>query len=322
MKRSILKLTFIFILTLIFSFTVKVFASTNTFPRTEENLGIRDSIKVTDTVKRAALSTPKVDEKEKVYDFANLLTDEEEKKLYSSINQYIEKYDMDMAVVTIDKNNKASAMDYADDFYDYNNFGVGSTYNGLLFLIDMDTREMWISTTGEAIRVYSDARIDSILDSTYNHIKSQKYYLCANAFVSRASSYASLGVPSSNKNTYINENGEYIVNTTDYMDDENYGISFGTAFVIVSLLVSTTASLIFVIVSSNKHKTIKKATQAKQYLVNGSFNLTEKEDRFVTSHTTKHYNPPSSSRSGGSGGGSSTHFSSSGSSHGGGGRSF
>ena len=72
----------------------------------------------------------------------------------------------------------------------------------------------------------------------------------------------------------------------------------------------------------NKHKTIKKATQAKQYLVNGSFKLTEKEDRFVTSHTTKHYNPPSSSRSGGSGGGSSTHFSSSGSSHGGGGRSF
>ena len=140
MKRSILKLTFIFILTLIFSFTVKVFASTNTFPRTEENLGIRDSINVTDTVKRAALSTPKVDEKEKVYDFANLLTDEEEKKLYNSINEYIEKYDMDMAVVTIDKNNKASAMDYADDFYDYNNFGIGSTHDGLLFLIDMDTR--------------------------------------------------------------------------------------------------------------------------------------------------------------------------------------
>lgn len=315
MYRIIKKVSFVFALVILFSFSIKVFASTNTLPRTEENLGIRDSIKVTDTVKKAALSTPKVDEKEKVYDFANLLTEEEENKLFNSINEYIKKYNMDMAVVTIDKNNKASAMDYADDFYDYNNFGIGSTHDGLLFLIDMDTREMWISTTGEAIRVYSDARIDSILDSTYNYIKSQKYYLCANAFVSRASSYASSGVPSSNKNTYINENGEYIVNT---VNDTNNGL----IFVIISLVVSTTVSLIFIAVASYKHKTIKKATQAKQYLVNGSFNLTEKEDRFVTSHTTKHYNPPSSSSGGSSGGGSSTHSSSSGSSHGGGGRSF
>ena len=316
MKKKILHLTFILFTTLVISLNIKVFASTNTTPRTEENLMIRDNITVTNTVKKAALATPKVDETEKVYDFANLLTDEEEKKLFNEITEYIQTYNMDMVIVTIDKNNKSSAMDYADDFYDYNNFGKGSTHDGVLFLIDMDTRNMWISTTGEAIRIYSDARIDSILDSTYNYIKIPNYYKCASAFVSRASSYAKLGVPSSNKNTYINENGEYIYNSND-----EFGMT--TGYIFCSIFVSLLASFIFIAIASYKHKTIKKATQAKQYLVNGSFNLTEKQDRFVSSNTTKHYNPPSSS--GGShysGGGSSTHSSSSGGCHGGGGRSF
>ena len=314
MKKKFINLTLILFFTIVISLNIKVFASTKTTPRTEDNLMIRDSITVTNTVKKAALATPKVDETEKVYDFANLLTDEEEQKLFKEITEYIQTYNMDMVVVTIDKNNKSSAMDYADDFYDYNNFGKGSTYDGILFLIDMDTRNMWISTTGEAIRIYSDARIDSILDSTYNYIKIPNYYKCASAFVSRAFSYAKSGVPSSNKNTYINENGEYIVNSEE---EANIGVEYA----IGALVISTISSLIFIAIASAKHKTIKKATQAKQYLVNGSFNLTEKEDRFVSSHTTKHYNPPSSS-SGSSGGGSSTHFSSSGSCHGGGGRSF
>jgi uncharacterized protein len=302
-----LKKYLILILMIGVMFNTCIYASTNTYTRTEDDLKINSTIKVTESVKKAALATPKVDASEKVYDFAGLLTDSEESELYNKIITFINTYNMDMAVVTINENNKSSAMEYADDFYDYNDFGKGTTFDGVIFLIDMDNREMWISTTGQAIIMYDDYRIDKILDETYNYISSKKYYKCAEAFVQKASTFASYGKPSSNSNYKVDENGDYVKTNSK------------NTFPILGIIVfSLVASSIFILIASLRHKTIKKATQAKHYLVRNSFKLTKKEDRFVNTHTTKVYDPPSSS----SGGGSSSHSSSSGRSHGGGGRSF
>lgn len=298
-------------LLILFVFPMKTFASTNTYPRTEENLQIRSSISVTNKVKQAALATPKVDASEKVYDFANLLTDEQEASLYELMTNFITAYQMDIVIVTINSNNKSSAMDYADDFYDYNDFGISSTHDGLLFLIDMDTREMWISTTGQAILMYNDSRINSILDSTYSYIKSQKYFECAKVFITKSGSFARQGIPTNNKNYEIDNKGNYKKKSSNLIQ------SFP---LFPAIIISFVLSTISVMIARSKHKTIKKATHARDYLIRNSISITKKEDRFINSHTTKVYDPPSSSSSGG--GGSSTHSSSSGISHGGGGRSF
>lgn len=288
---------------------VKVYASTNTYERTEDNLRINSRIKVTSANKYKILKTPSVDASEKVYDFAELLTDAEEETLRSLISVFIKNYDMDMAIVTINDNNKATSEKYADDFYDYNDFGVGSTYDGLLFLIDMDKRKMWISTTGEAIIMYDDARIDKILDYTYEKISNNDYYGTAEEFVDRASYFASLGTPSSNSNYKVDSNGNYVRKS-----------SSDPFPIIPIIIVSGIVTVIFIVVASAKHKTIAKATKASQYLVKDSFNLNDKNDSFLTTHTSKRYSPQSSSSGGG--GGSSTHSGSSGVSHGGGGRNF
>ena len=54
-----------------------------------------------------------------------------------------------------------------DDFYDEHDFGIGSRRSGALLLIDMDNREAYISTKGYAITLYSDARIEAMLDDTF-----------------------------------------------------------------------------------------------------------------------------------------------------------
>lgn len=277
MKKCKILGAFMFVFLLIYS--VSIFASTNTYLRTEEDLKINSSINVTQNVINSALATPKVDASEKVYDFADLLTETEEEEIYNRIIKFIDKSNIDMVVVTIDENNKSSSMVYADDFYDYNDFGIGDKKDGILFLIDMDNRNMWISTTGSAIRKYSDEKIDSILDATYNKISNQDYYGCILEFIDNSTSKFPIGA---------------------------------------ILSVSLVGTVIFVIIGCFKHRTIRKAVQAKQYLNKDSFKLTENEERFITTHTTKVYDPPSSS----GGGGSSSHSSSSGSSHGGGGRSF
>jgi uncharacterized protein len=81
---------------------------------------------------------PVVDVSQKVYDFADLFNASEEEMLYNRINSFIEMQNLDMVIVTINSNSKDSARAYADDFYDYNNFGKGTKCDGILFLIDMD----------------------------------------------------------------------------------------------------------------------------------------------------------------------------------------
>lgn len=304
------KIFIILFLIIILFFNTKVFSSTTTYPRTTDNLGIHSSIKVTNKVKQAALSTPKVNASEKIYDFANLFTNTEESNLYTLINDFITNYNLDMVIVTINNNNKSSAMEYADDFYDYNDFGKGSTFDGLLFLIDMDTREMWISTTGQAILIYNDNRIDTILDNAYTHISSQKYFECAKSFIVKSSYFAKKGIPSNNKDYTIDSNGDYVKKSSSFLE------SFP---ILPSLIISFILSLITVLVARSKHKTIKKATEANNYLIKNSINITNKTDNFISTNTTKVYDPPSSSSSSG---GSSSHRSSSGRSHSGGGRRF
>lgn len=289
-----------------------VFASTTTYERSEDNLQISSDIIVNSSNKKAILITPKVNETEKIYDFANLITAAEEDMLFRSISEFTDSYNLDMAIVTIASNNKSSAMAYADDFYDYNYFGKGTTHDGLLFLIDMDTREMWISTKGNAILIFDDDRIDRILDKTYEKISNAKYYECAKAFITESEEYAELGIPESNTNAIIDDKGEYIV-SEDYSDSE-----FPIAGISV---ISFVAALIFVLIAKSMHKMIRRQTNANDYLDKDSVLITNKENTFINTYTTS-YRIESSSSSGGSFGGSSTHHSSSGGSHGGGGRHF
>lgn len=235
--------------------------------------------------------TIKAESTEKVYDYAGLLTESEEEELYNQILEYIQTYNMDMVVVTTNENNKSSSMAYADDFYDYNGFGIGEDNSGLLFLIDMDKRNMWISTTGKAIELYNDVRIDNILDYTYNKIVDEDYFGCASEFIKYSKYFANKGI--SGIDTII-ETQEVIA---------------------AVLIVSTVVTIIFICIGRSHHKNVKKQTLATAYITQ-SLNLNGKRDIFIRKHVSKSAKADSSS------GGSSTHSGSSGVSHGGGGRSF
>lgn len=229
----------------------------------------------------------------KVYDYAQVLTQEEESNLRRNINLYIANHNMDMALVTVKYHTKTDTMNYADDFYDYNGFGIGPNYDGVIFVIDFTFGyiDIWMSTTGKAISVYTDSRIDSILDSVA-YKKNDGYYEMFNAFIEKSNYYASEGIPIYN----------------DYNDT---GIDW-SKILTISVLIPTVIIIILIL----KNKMVKAATHATHYLVEGSVVINKRNARFVTTHTTSVRINDSSS----SGGGSSTHRSSSGRSHGGGGR--
>ena len=306
MKKYI-KLLIVLFLTIFISFNTAN-ASTNTKERTEDNYLISDKITVTESNKYNILQTPAVDASEKVYDFADLFTDSEEQSLYEEITKYIDKYKMDLAVVTISSNVKSSAEEYADDFYDYNDFGINSSKDGVLFLIDMDTRNIHMTTTGQAIKMYDDKRVDDALYLVYQHMTDQEYYLGTTKFINKISSDMDSGVPSSNKNMVIDKDGNvHMIKRVNYLFITV--LSFVIATIVIAILIA-------------KNKLVRKATTAEEYLVKDSVKINNDGTTLISSNTVKHRIEHDSGGGSSSSGGSSFHSGSSGSSHGGGSHGF
>jgi uncharacterized protein len=252
MKKKFL--TIIVFLVLVFGFNNISYASTNTEERTRDNLKINSDYELTENTITAVLNTPKVDATEKVYDFADVFTEKQEKALYKKIKNYIKFNNMDMAIVTISENNKNSAMDYADDFYDYNDFGIGDERDGILMLIDMDTREVWISTTGKAMMVYDSYTIDKMLDGIFRKSPLTDSYWCAKKFVSVSFYY--------NKKQLIFS-------------------------VLGCMLIAGAITFIVIKVQCDKHKTVYKKFSGEDYLQKGSFILDINTDRYITTRRAR-----------------------------------
>lgn len=286
-----------FLILILLCLPIGVFASVDTCTRTDDNLYVPDKIKYKSSMKDNILSTPCVNASEKVYDFANLFEESDEDLIYNQITNFINETGLDMAIVTTNYNSKMSVMEYADDFYDYNDF----SRDGILFLIDMDTREYYVSTTGKAMFYFDDNRIDYILDNLYSDMVDGDYKSAVLGVISDAKGYYDSGVIT-NKYTF-DSNGK-IVRKTPWL--VLVGISLGVSFIAVMIL-------------RGKNKKVKISKDADKYL-KGTLTLTKKEDRFLFRNTQKIYSPISDS--GGSSGGFSSHSGSSGVSHGGGGRSF
>ncbi len=299
------KFKYLLLIVILFGFCIiPVSASTNTFTRTEDNLLVSPDITVTSQNLDNILGTPAVDASEKVYDFAELLTPSEEEQIYNRVQKFINKTNLDLAVVTINDNNKFSAMEYADDFYDYNDFGTDSEYSGVLFLVDMDTREIYMSTTGKAISMYSDYRIDMTLDAIYQDFSNENYLNGITKFVTIIENYDTMGLPSNKDSKYaINNSGE-VYRKFPWL------IVFGIPSVITAIVIGILIS---------KNKLVRVATSSREYLDKDSLKIKTVSDRLVSTNTIA---VPRSSGSSSGGVGSSRYSGSSGRSHGGGGHRF
>ena len=301
------KVCYLLLIVILFSFCiVPVSASTNTFSRTEDNLLVSSDITVTSQNIDNILNTPAVDASEKVYDFAELLTLSEEEKLYHQVEQFMDSANLDLAIVTISENNKLNAREYADDFYDYNGFGTDSEHSGVLFLVDMDTREIYMSTTGKAISLYSDYRIDMTLDAISQEFSNQNYYQGITKFVTILKNYDTIGLPSNKDSKYaIGDDGEVY-------REFPWLIVLGVPFAITAIVIG---------VMIHKNKLVRAATSSREYLDKDSLKINTISDRLIFTNTVAV--PRSTGSSGSSsGGGSSRHSGSSGRSHGGGGHRF
>ena len=235
-----------------------------------------------------------------VFDEAGLMTDAETAALEERITAIRAKTEIDLVILTIDDAEGKTSMEYADDYYDEGLFGVGASASGVLFLIDLDNSEAWISTSGRAIAQLNDSVIDKILDDAYEGLSSGDFYAAADSFLDGADRYLK---PASKPAS----NGAPL----DYVP-------------IIGTLGPIVATFFFYRTVKRRYQKPKKGGNAaaeKPYQV--AFRLTQNDDQFLGRRVTSRYIPPPPPPVHiNSGGGCSTHISSGGRTHGGGGRSF
>jgi len=302
------------IITLLISFiTFSVYASTNTCNREElENYGV-NKFKITSENLNYVKNTPCVDASEKVYDFSDILTDEEEREIYNRIMEFIDKTSMDLVILTSNYPYTYDSANeyYAVDFYDFNDFGIDFDKNsGLIFFRNTYESNPYyaIYTFGEAQRYFSEERLENyLLDAMYSYIHSGEYLNGINFMIDRLENYYDSGIDSSYKNYYVDENG--------YLQKEKEVFKP----MVVSAIISSIITWIVIGGMIKKNRMVKLATDAIQYVDKQNIRYSVNEDKFVNSVTTRVYDPPSSSSSSGGGGGGGSHHSSSG--HSGGGHS-
>ena len=121
-------------------------AQVNYQERTLDNLGVNKNITITDANRNNILRTPLVDASEKIYDFADVLDDTTKQTLLNKMNAFIEKSNMDIVIVLIDKELSDDEIeDYAADFYDYDDFGLNySYYSGILLIRNVNFISLFI----------------------------------------------------------------------------------------------------------------------------------------------------------------------------------
>ena len=296
-----LKFLFLFLVCLFFNF-----GFVSALERTEDNnWGVNKRWNITDKNLHKVKKTRYVDSKLKVYDYANILTDAEEKEIYNDIISFIEKYNIDMVFLTdsFSYSKDIQNDDFAHDFYDYNDFGMNyDHYDGVIIFRNANPSDPYyiVRFFGDAQLYYNQARLDVLLDDIYSLFHSDKYVLGMKKAISIISSDIDRGIPESNNIKYV----------------DNMGIlrSYYRVPIIACLIGSSIITLITMIILIAKNRMVRKATTASEYLSKDSINYSKHVDQFTHSHTTHH------TISSSSGGGGGSHIGSSGGGSFGGGR--
>ena len=97
-----------------------------------------------------------------VVDEVDFISDATEAELEAEIARISKTYGQDVVILYRNLNEGESPMAVADDYFDYEGYGLGAERSGVLLLVSPSTRDWWISTRGESIPTFTDKGIKAL----------------------------------------------------------------------------------------------------------------------------------------------------------------
>lgn len=231
----------------------------------------------------------------RLVDEAGLLSGTECAAIEKRLGEISAQYGLDVVIVTTDSTGSSTPMEYADDYFDYNDYAP----DGVLLLVSIEEGDWWISTTGYGITAFTDAGIEYIGKKVVPYLSDGEYAKAFTTFTDLCDQFLSQA------------------KTGDPFDTHNLPKEpFKLVRNVIIALVIGLAAAFFVTGSMKKKlKSVVQKAQANDYVTPGSLQITQSRDFHLYTHLDRREKAQSS-------GGSSTHTSSSGTTHGGGGGKF
>ena len=229
-----------------------------------------------------------------ITDSVGYLTEEQNKELSARLDKIREKYSFDVAFVSEKSLSAVDAQAAADDIYDYNGYGYGENYDGILFYIADSERKYHFSVCGSGETIFNENGLAYLEKKIVPYLKKDNYYAAVKSYADHTEELlemAAEGKPFNKRQHSM----KYIL------------------CVVAGALLPLILAYFMMHKKLCAMKTAVKEDNAANYMKPNSMNLDFSRDIFLYSTVTKTEKPKSDSGS---------HTSSSGRSHGGRGGSF
>ena len=230
-----------------------------------------------------------------ITDSVGYLTEEQNKELSARLDKIREQYNFDIVFVSEDRLSAYDAQASADDIYDYNGYGYGENYDGILFYIADSERKYHFSVCGSGETIFNENGLAYLEKKIVPYLKKDNYYAAVKSYADHTEELLKMAAEGKPFNK------------------TQHSMKYILCVVAGALLLPLILAYFMMHKKLCAMKTAVKEDNAANYMKPNSMNLDFSRDIFLYSTVTKTEKPKSSSGS---------HTSSSGRSHGGRGGSF
>jgi uncharacterized protein len=221
-----------------------------------------------------------------VLDHYGLLSSTEAAQLDSQAQSMSKEVGVGVYLLIVDDIGYSSARQYAKDYYMGNNLGYENSTSGILFLIAVDSRDYVTITYNKGLDVFTDYTISNIENAVVECLSNDNWEEGCQAYYDTAEHAVN----------FYTENGYALdVDTDPEAASEKMSTVLGVA-VIIGLIVAAIICLTWY----RQMKTAQLKTEASDFFDQGSLNIYERNDRYIT--TTRSVVKVESENKGGGGG--------------------
>lgn len=235
-----------------------------------------------------------------IVDEAGLLTDVQKLRLEDQAQKIATKYSCNPYVLTVNSLNGATRREFAKNYYQEHLLGNGDYRNGILFLVAMDSRDYVTVTYGRNPKDPEEYGVGILAFTDYGISKLEDDV-----------------VPKLSDGDYFAAFQTYLTDCETYLDSYSQGTAydkgvrlpgdplFSPMQILIIIFVPLLIALIVCLIFKAQMKTARKATGARNYLVDGTFQLTGSRDDYIrTTRSTEKIERNDSGSSSSSGGSS------------------
>lgn len=235
----------------------------------------------------------------RLVDDAGLLDESQEAEVLEKLDEISNRQMFDVVIVTVDSTEGKTPMAFADDYYDYNGYGVGENHDGILLLISMEERDWYISTTGFGITAFTDAGLEYMEGQFVEFLSDGEYQKAFETFAKLCDEFVTKA-----------KEGEV------YREGNLPRGPFPFLWIPIGLVLGGVVAFFPVQMMKREMNNVQRRTEAGDYIKRNGIAITDQRDMFLYRTVNRTARPKDTSS------GSSTHRSSSGTTHGGCGGKF